>query len=636
MDSRRRPGDGRRGIGPLIAGVFGILAVACMLSVFYVHELKATMQEETDRYLEEIAQHVAALVNDRVETSFRTLETVAEEWDIEDWSEANISRLQRIAECNGFDRIGVVDLTGHVRTSDGYQRDISASEAVRAALSGARGISDYVISGENEEGHMLYTVPLFKNGAVAGAVSASVGKDQMRGLVSGESFGGEGFSHIVDSHGDVVVDSGHENAVKAVENFFAMLETRGTLEQGCSLDVVKADMASGRGGLLYATVDGVGRAMYYAKLDVEDWYVLSVVPTAVTTAKTAPSIHLAMLINAAIMLLMLALTWVILMMDRRSRRELEQLALMDPVTGGMNRTCFERAARRAIDSAPSGSWVLVSLDIRHFKLINDAFTSEQGNRALKHLHDVISRHLSGEEAVGRVSGDIFSVLLRRRSRGLTMAWLEEVAEDLNSFNEGQERQYYLSLAAGVYEVDEPELDMITIQDRANVARKKREAIKVGDLATCVFYTDVERLKLLREKEIDDRKETALVNHEFLVYLQPKVSLATGAVAGAEALVRWRDPERGLVAPDEFVPAFERNGFITRLDIYVFEEVCKILRQWMDRGWQPLPISVNLSGSICKTRISCGSSRRCRAGTMCLRSSLNLSLRRRWRRKIWKG
>lgn len=84
------------------------------------------------------------------------------------------------------------------------------------------------------------------------------------------------------------------------------------------------------------------------------------------------------------------------------------------------------------------------------------------------------------------------------------------------------------------------------------------------------------------------------NNEFVVYFQPKVELKTNKIAGAEALVRWQDPKKGLIPPDEFIPIFEKNGFITKLDIYVFEEVCKTIRKWLNEGINPIPVSVNLS------------------------------------------
>ena len=96
------------------------------------------------------------------------------------------------------------------------------------------------------------------------------------------------------------------------------------------------------------------------------------------------------------------------------------------------------------------------------------------------------------------------------------------------------------------------------------------------------------------QRIVNSMKSALENHEFVVFYQPKYGLSDNQIAGAEALVRWKHPERGMISPGEFIPVFERNGFITKLDYYVWEQTCIQLRKWMDEGKNPLPISVNLS------------------------------------------
>ncbi|MDU4621999.1 MAG: EAL domain-containing protein, partial [Clostridioides difficile] len=130
-----------------------------------------------------------------------------------------------------------------------------------------------------------------------------------------------------------------------------------------------------------------------------------------------------------------------------------------------------------------------------------------------------------------------------------------------------------------------------IMDRANTARK---TIKGGHKNSFAFYDKEMHKKILKEKEIENSMVDALNNGEFIVYFQPKYSLSDYQIIGAEALVRWDNPQKGLIPPIEFIPVFERNGFIVNIDFYVFEEVCKKIREWMDEGQKVVPISVNLS------------------------------------------
>ena len=98
----------------------------------------------------------------------------------------------------------------------------------------------------------------------------------------------------------------------------------------------------------------------------------------------------------------------------------------------------------------------------------------------------------------------------------------------------------------------------------------------------------------KEQEIVNRMGSALEAGQFEIYLQPKVNIRTEIIEGSEALVRWIDPQRGIIPPSEFIPVFESNGFITKLDYYVWEETCKVLRRWLDEGRRLTPISVNVS------------------------------------------
>ena len=136
--------------------------------------------------------------------------------------------------------------------------------------------------------------------------------------------------------------------------------------------------------------------------------------------------------------------------------------------------------------------------------------------------------------------------------------------------------------------------MVSIRDKANIARKNAKDINSYYLCSNAYYNDIEHQKMMKEKDMENMMEKALEEEQFIVYLQPKVSLKTGKVIGSEALVRWDNPINGLIPPNDFIPFFEKNNFIVKLDMYVFEKVCQILRKWIDEGIDVLPISVNLS------------------------------------------
>lgn len=279
---------------------------------------------------------------------------------------------------------------------------------------------------------------------------------------------------------------------------------------------------------------------------------------------------------------------------QRSNAKLLELAFVDPLTKGPNRSKFDLDAGGAILEGAPGDYVLVSMDIRKFKLINDLFGIEMGDKTLRHVYEVLERHLEDGEFATRTAADNFCLLLRNADKLKIVNRLGLMAQEINRFNEGMERKYFLSLVFGICPVLDTNLPLTQLLDRANVALKSIKDTGDSRLFACQFYSDLDRLELMREKDMENRMQDALNDGEFVIYLQPKLSLKSDAIAGAEALVRWQDPERGLIPPNEFIPFFEKNRFIIDLDLYVFEQVCILLRKWLDAGLTPVPISVNMS------------------------------------------
>ncbi|WP_139651499.1 putative bifunctional diguanylate cyclase/phosphodiesterase [Raoultibacter phocaeensis] len=276
------------------------------------------------------------------------------------------------------------------------------------------------------------------------------------------------------------------------------------------------------------------------------------------------------------------------------RRKLETLAFVDPVTGGLNRTRFDIDVRTLLDQSEPNEYALVSLDLKKFKLLNDMFGIENGDLMLAHINRSIAAHLHDGELVGRMASDEFNILMAYESDEKTVERLDAMARAMNDHNSRVDQPFNLTFVAGIYVIDRPSLSVTVVRDRANVARKNVHGILREQEINAAFYSDDDRIALVREKGMENRMYDALGGGEFSVYLQPKVQLSSGEIAGAEALVRWIEPEGTIVPPNEFIALFERNGFIVELDLYVFEQVCKALRRWIDQGRSPVPISVNMS------------------------------------------
>lgn len=274
--------------------------------------------------------------------------------------------------------------------------------------------------------------------------------------------------------------------------------------------------------------------------------------------------------------------------------ELKKIAYVDKITEGLNEKSFEIESEKLIYTSPLSSYTMIWFNLKKFKIINDIYGIESGNRVLKYIYKIISKHLEEKEYVARLSGDNYAILLKFSSKKFIEKRLNKMVEDINSFNSYSSSKYVFTFTAGVYVIDDLSLSITQMQDRAHVARKSIVSSIEHDVCSIEFYSEEKRQKLIHEKDMENSMKEDLKNNKFIIYLQPKFSLKENRIAGAEALVRWLNDEKGLIPPNDFIPFFEKNGFIIELDIYVFERVCILLKKWILEGKDPIPISVNMS------------------------------------------
>lgn len=270
---------------------------------------------------------------------------------------------------------------------------------------------------------------------------------------------------------------------------------------------------------------------------------------------------------------------------------LHKLAYSDDLTGGYNRRKFEQDAAAVVRQAASGSYNMLWLNLQKFKAINDTAGADAGDAALIYIHNKIQERLGSCEFVARIYSDNFVLLMKNDA--CMEDRIQTMIEDINAYNQTTDYKYYLTFTIGVYRIIDPEMPITFCEDRAHAARKSNETI-VHELFILNYYTDSVYQKMLQDKKLENRMQDALANHEFQVYLQPKYAVQEKTIIGAEALIRWVDPQQGIVPPADFIPQFEANGFIVQIDYFVFEEVCKWMRSCLDIGRKLIKVSVNMS------------------------------------------
>lgn len=244
------------------------------------------------------------------------------------------------------------------------------------------------------------------------------------------------------------------------------------------------------------------------------------------------------------------------------------------------------AGRLILDNADK-DYAIIAFDIDKFKLINDLFGMKTGDQVLKHVANVLRERAPDDILYCRVHSDMFIICTSYERRGDLIKLIEKIRKGIyrNEFS------FDINTSFGIYLATDSSTPINLMCDRANLAAK---TVKGNAMKFCAFYDEQYRTEIIKTTEIEKDMNLAISDKQFLMYLQPKYNLETGDICGAEALVRWQHPVKGLIQPNDFIPLFERNGFILKLDEYMWEEACKAIANWRAEGREPVPISVNIS------------------------------------------
>ena len=258
----------------------------------------------------------------------------------------------------------------------------------------------------------------------------------------------------------------------------------------------------------------------------------------------------------------------------------------DRLTGLYSREFFFQKVSELLRDHPDEKYTMFSINIENFKLLNDSLGVKACDNLLRQIAATIRLNVTEEGICGRYGADRFLYIKPR----------EKDVENRTKKIESMHKYYHdnmngMSIKWGIYEIDDPTLPVDKMCDRALMAVNSITGLYDSYYAV---YDDSLRGKLVKEKQITDIAEDSLHNGEFISFYQPQYSLEDECLIGAEALVRWKHPVWGLVSPADFIPVFERNGFISRLDRYVWEKACQHLRRWIDMGYTNMRVSVNIS------------------------------------------
>lgn len=263
--------------------------------------------------------------------------------------------------------------------------------------------------------------------------------------------------------------------------------------------------------------------------------------------------------------------------------ENDELQTMVKRMGRSNR--FSRNVSALLDKADKVAFI--QFDIRRFKIINDLYGENFGNEVLDHVVRTLRDYCNDKQYYLNRRSDVFVVVTEIPDADYPMRFIRELDARLCQY-----KNVTLQLTYGVYIAEDKTMELRRMEDRATMARRTAKSGRSS--SNIVFYKEQFKDSLYNIKFIEENLQKAIDEQQLSMYLQPKYSISKNEIIGAEALVRWIHPERGMIYPNQFIPIIEENGSIVQVDHYIWRKACMFIRKCIDSGIKPCPISVNVS------------------------------------------
>lgn len=579
-----------------------IISFAILIAVVAAsYNLRTILQDALFSQMESETEQYGINIRRQMDADIQTLNTLASfiQYGNMD-TDSFIKGFQLSREYNDFDGLGFfgrpdmnIDI-GIMITSDAVEEvsaealDGNMAAVVQDAWNGGSGISRIYTEEDTDENMFAYAVPVYADKEVAGALAAEVGTDVFADVLQDRSvLHGSGYIHLISDSGKILVRSEE----RVIEEELDTIYDNDYIAQE-EQENIKDALIKGESCFSEFTYNGETYQVLLAPLGVNGWYLFCVQ----TAQSISGSIYHLMTNTQIITVVVLFIILIIIAYGYRiiyrSNHNLIKSAWYDPLTGAYNMAKFEYETAGIIENTYEYS--LAAMNIRQFKFINEIFGTRAADLLLCHMKSVIADNVTENEYYCRNSEDMFYLLLRDTDRDRIKERIGKMIQEISRYAICNNRDYRILLYCGVVigtdvEDEEPSVkkSMTHVRFALDTARQS--------LKNNIWFYDTR----LHEDEklqnyVESHMNQALDNHEFKLYLQPKVNLSTGRTSGAEALVRWIAEEGRIIYPGQFIPVFEANGFCVNLDMYMLEEVCRQIRKWIDDGLTPVPVSVNQS------------------------------------------
>lgn len=568
-----------------------LLGIIVFLSYAYVSQINTLVTEQTKSHILEVAEQNADAVTQSVQADLRRVGSLASSIlgaaDLQSPNEELTGFLRKQAASDGYSRITITDTAGRGYTSDGQTVDLSQSRNYLKALQGTPNMSKPQVEDTAGNAAVTYSVPMKEGGAIKGVLMCTQDISVVSTRYSGSFLNGMGSYYVVSQNGEIIF---HSDPQMVSKNILQLIDESASPEQVRRFSI---DILNGKSSIAAFRLNGEDVYLGYVPIkDVNGWYIISAVSREAVASQATDIITISFYACLFILVACLLLVISVMAQKSRTRKLMLKAALEDPVTKCPNSNKFIMDAEPLLERRGKRHYALIYFDINKFRLINDSFGHQIGDRMLCEIAGILREILRPDQPFGHISGDHFVILtsysnLQADIVGLVERLFSHVRRiSINNFS-----AFNLTLAVGIYCVQENETDINNMINRASMARTNAKGSHESRFA---FFSDQARSTLLEEASLESEMEAALRTGQFVPFYQPLIDFHTGQIVGAEALIRWSHPIKGLIPPGKFIPLFERNGFINKVDRFMLQQICRQIREHLDRGLTVPRISLNLS------------------------------------------
>jgi len=349
------------------------------------------------------------------------------------------------------------------------------------------------------------------------------------------------------------------------------------------VDQLSKQLEQGKSGTFNFMINGQRKFVAYTPLEIENLYLVSVSKNGEMTKDTIKLIALSILAWGMVLLLPIMILFYQIRRMKGEKAYLEKLVYSDNVTGAMNKKYFDKKAKSII-SEMECTYALVATNLRNFSLYNSKHGHARGNELIRRVFLGITKYIDSDELVCRDYAEHMMILMKCEGEKQLEERLMRIGKCIIDTN--------FKMEFGICIIRDLTMDLKVAKERARMALRN-ECNSPRDNIIIAYY-DVNLLeKALFEKKLENTMYRAFRNGEFKIFVEPRYNLKTRALCNGDAYAVWEHPEKGTLMPEQYVGIFERRGLIMCLDSFIFEEICKKIKEHLDKGRACMSISIKL-------------------------------------------